>query len=201
MELISFQIGNVFDVSQTEGEPLPELGVEELEGSVKDYGIFFQALREISPVPIRFEPMPGRKKGYYHLDEKRIAIKEGVSELQAVKTAVHEISHAKLHDPDTLKKQGIQVKIRDENTMEVQAEGVAYVVSKYYSLDTSEYSFAYIAGWGSGREMKELKASLKTIQKTAYGLITDLDAKFLGLRKRFRKIPTVNPGRSIQKRI
>ena len=179
----AFKIVSVFDVSQTEGEPLPSIGVDELAGNVEQYEDFFKALEQTSPVPMAFEDIPGGSHGYYHLTEKRIAIQENMSELQTLKTAIHEIAHAKLHaiDPDApVTKQADRP---DSHTREVQAESVAYAVCQHYGLDTSDYSFGYVAGWSSGKDLKELRASLETIRATAHELITTIDGHLAELQQ------------------
>lgn len=183
IQVPAFKIVSVFDVSQTEGEPLPSIGVEELNGSVERYGEFFKALEQTSPVPIGFEDIPGGSHGYYHLTEKRIAIQEGMSELQTLKTAIHEIAHSKLHAIDPEAPAIEQGDRPDSRTREVQAESVAYAVCQHYGLDTSDYSFGYVAGWSSGKDLKELKASLETIRATAHELITTIDGHLAQLQK------------------
>ena len=183
IQVPAFKIVSVFDVSQTEGEPLPSIGVEELTGSVERYGEFFKALEQTSPVPIGFEDIPGGSHGYYHLTEKRIAIQEGMSELQTLKTAIHEIAHSKLHAIDPEAPTIEQADRPDSRTREVQAESVAYAVCQHYGLDTSDYSFGYVAGWSSGKDLKELKASLETIRATAHELITTIDGHLAQLQK------------------
>ena len=179
----AFKIVSVFDVSQTEGEPLPSIGVDELAGNVEQYEDFFKALEQTSPVPMAFEDIPGGSHGYYHLTEKRIAIQENMSELQTLKTAIHEIAHAKLHaiDPDAAVTK--QADRPDSRTREVQAESVAYAVCQHYGLDTSDYSFGYVAGWSSGKDLKELRASLETIRATAHELITTIDGHLAELQQ------------------
>ena len=183
IQVPAFKIVSVFDVSQTEGEPLPSIGVEELTGSVERYGEFFKALEQTSPVPIGFEDIPGGSHGYYHLTEKRIAIQEGMSELQTLKTAIHEIAHSKLHAIDPEAPAIEQADRPDSRTREVQAESVAYAVCQHYGLDTSDYSFGYVAGWSSGKDLKELKASLENIRATAHELITTIDGHLAQLQK------------------
>lgn len=183
IQVPAFKIVSVFDVSQTEGEPLPSIGVEELTGSVERYGEFFKALEQTSPVPIGFEDIPGGSHGYYHLTEKRIAIQEGMSELQTLKTAIHEIAHSKLHAIDPEAPAIEQADRPDSRTREVQAESVAYAVCQHYGLDTSDYSFGYVAGWSSGKDLKELKASLETIRATAHELITTIDSHLAQLQQ------------------
>ena len=175
IEIPAFRVVTVFDVSQTEGKEIPDIAVSELTGSVEQYQDFFAALEKASPVPIAFENIEGGAHGYYHLEEKRIAIDEGMSELQTLKTAIHEIAHAKLHAIDKDAPATEQAVRPDHRTREVQAESVAYAVCQHYGLDTSDYSFGYVAGWSSGRELSELKASLETIRKAANELITDID--------------------------
>ena len=183
IQVPAFKIVSVFDVSQTEGEPLPSIGVEELTGSVERYGEFFKALEQTSPVSIGFEDIPGGSHGYYHLTEKRIAIQEGMSELQTLKTAIHEIAHSKLHAIDPEAPAIEQADRPDSRTREVQAESVAYAVCQHYGLDTSDYSFGYVAGWSSGKDLKELKASLETIRATAHELITTIDSHLAQLQQ------------------
>lgn len=183
IQVPAFKIVSVFDVSQTEGEPLPSIGVEELTGSVERYGEFFKALEQTSPVPIGFEDIPSGSHGYYHLTEKRIAIQEDMSELQTLKTAIHEIAHSKLHAIDPEAPAIEQADRPDSRTREVQAESVAYAVCQHYGLDTSDYSFGYVAGWSSGKDLKELKASLETIRATAHELITTIDGHLAQLQK------------------
>ena len=181
VQIPAFKVVSVFDVSQTEGEPLPSIAVNELSGSVQDYQDFFKALEQASPVPIGFEDIEGCAHGYFHLLDNRIAIQEGMSQLQTIKTAIHEIAHAKLHaiDPDDPE----QANRPDSRTREVQAESVAYAVCQHYGLDTSEYSFGYVAGWSSGRELAELKASLEIIRSAAHELISALDEHLAELRQ------------------
>ena len=175
IEIPVFRVVTVFDVSQTEGKEILDIAVSELTGSVEQYQDFFTALEKASPVPIAFENIEGGAHGYYHLEEKRIAIAEGMSELQTLKTAIHEIAHAKLHAIDKDAPAIEQADRPDRRTREVQAESVAYAVCQHYGLDTSDYSFGYVAGWSSGQELSELKASLETIRKAANELITDID--------------------------
>ena len=183
IEIPAFRVVTVFDVSQTEGKEIPDIAVSELTGSVEQYQDFFAALEKASPVPIAFENIEGGAHGYYHLEEKRIAIDEGMSELQTLKTAIHEIAHAKLHAIDKDAPATEQADRLDRRTREVQAESVAYAVCQYYGLDTSDYSFGYVAGWSSGRELSELKASLETIRKAANELITDIDGHMAQLQQ------------------
>ena len=172
----AFKVTTVFDVSQTDGEPLPQLGVNELAGSVDKYKDFFAALEKTSLVPIGFEAIKGGAKGYYHLEEKRIAINEGMSELQNLKTVIHEIAHSRLHDID--KNAPKDTPRPDRRTREVEAESIAYTVCQHYGLDTSDYSFGYVATWSGGKELDVLKASLDTIRKEADAIITEIDKHF-----------------------
>ena len=178
----AFKVITVFDISQTEGKEFPDLSVKPLLADVEQYEDFFAALEKASPVPIAFEQITNGANGYFSLTDKRIAIKEGVSELQAVKTAIHEIAHAKLHDVDLNAPPEQQNRV-DRHTREVQAESVAYTVCQHFGLDTSDYSFGYVAGWSSGKEMTELKASLETIQATAKELITEIEGHFTELQQ------------------
>ena len=228
----AFKVVSVFDVSQTDGKELPDITVDELTGSVENYAVFFEALKQESPVPIAFEEIPGAAKGYFSHVENRIAIQEGMSEIQTVKTAIHEIAHAKLHgdnqpEPEPTWKivmvsaegvkqdfssgfkteaeaisaaeeadwhfvdensfewqldveedlSAIQKIQKDRQTKEVEAESVAYTVCQRYGIETSDYSFGYIAGWSSDKETKELKSSLELIRSTAAEMIESIDAK------------------------
>lgn len=166
-----FRPAYVFDVSQTSGADLPALS-RDLDGSVPDYGAVMEAVGAVAPAPVGFEDIAGGAKGYYSPSEDRIAIQEGMSELQTVKTALHETAHSILH-----RRTGPKV---DRETAEVEAESVAYVVCQYFGLDTSDYSFGYIAGWSSGKDLPELQASLSTIQKTAHSLIIDIRCSMEG---------------------
>ena len=179
----AFKVVTVFDISQTEGKEFPDLSVKPLLADVEQYEDFFAALEKASPVPIAFEQITNGANGYFSLTDKRIAIKEGVSELQAVKTAIHEIAHAKLHDVDLNAPPDQQNRV-DRHTREVQAESVAYTVCQHFGLDTSDYSFGYVAGWSSDKEMTELKASLETIQATAKELINEIEGHFTELQQK-----------------
>ena len=175
----AFKIVSVFDVSQTEGKEMPPLTtVQQLSADVEQYDSFFKALEAVSPFSIGFEPLDGGKKGVCDYEGRHIAINEGMSQLQNIKTAIHEIAHAKLHNTggDVLTQDR-----PDRRTREVQAESVAYVVCQHFGLDTSEYSFAYAAEWSSGKELPELKSSLETIQAAAKELITQIDGRFAEL--------------------
>ena len=228
----AFKVVSVFDISQTDGKELPDIIVDELSGSVENYAAFFEALKQESPAPIAFEDIPSGAKGYFSPVENRIAIQEGMSEIQTIKTAIHEIAHAKLHSIDrpepepawkivmisdggtkrdflsgfaseteaneAAEREGwrfvdenrfewrleveedtsaVQEMRKDRHTKEVEAESVAYTVCQRYGIETSDYSFGYIAGWSSDKETKELKGSLETIRKTAAEMIDSIDAK------------------------
>ena len=179
----AYKVVSVFDVSQTEGKELPDIAVDALTGDVEQYSDFFAALEKISPVPIGFEKIEGGAHGYYHLEDKRIALDEGMSELQTLKTAIHEIAHAKLHDIDLNAPKDEQQPRVDRRTREVEAESVAYTVCQHYGLDTSDYSFGYVAGWSSGRELAELKSSLETIRSAAADIINSIDGHIAELQK------------------
>ena len=178
----AYKVVSVFDVSQTDGRELPDIAVDELTGDVDRYKDFFAALEKTSPVPIGFEKIEGGAHGYYHLEDKRIAIDEGMSELQTLKTAIHEIAHAKLHDIDLNAPKDEQPRV-DRRTREVEAESVAYTVCQHYGLDTSDYSFGYVAGWSSGRELSELKSSLETVRSAAAEIINSIDGHIAELQK------------------
>jgi hypothetical protein len=178
----AFKVVNVFDVSQTEGRDLPTLGVDELSGEVRDFDLFFEALKRVCPVPIELTKIEGGAKGYFHLQENRIAIKKGMSQLQTAKTAVHEMAHQKLH---SLKQQGEKKEGSrlTRNAKEVEAESVAFTVCQRFGLDTSDYSFAYIAGWSQGKDTPELKASLRTIRQASAELIDAIEEQMQLLQK------------------
>ena len=179
----AYKVVSVFDVSQTEGKELPDIAMDALTGDVEQYSDFFAALEKTSPVPIGFEKIEGGAHGYYHLEDKRIALDEGMSELQTLKTAIHEIAHAKLHDIDLNAPKDEQQPRVDRRTREVEAESVAYTVCQHYGLDTSDYSFGYVAGWSSGRELAELKSSLETIRSAAADIINSIDGHIAELQK------------------
>lgn len=166
-----FKAVTVFDIAQTTGEPIQTLTPELLTAAVQDFDSFMQAIQKISPVPIRFDEIDGNANGYYHNADKEIVIKKGLSESQTLKTAIHETVHAKLHDKEIMESLGVE---KDRLTKEVEAESVAYCVCSSFGLDTSDYSFPYIAGWSSSREMKEMKASMDVIRKTAGEMIDQL---------------------------
>ena len=170
----AFKPVSTFDVSQTEGEPIPTLGTSELAGTVEGYNELFEAIKEVVPVPITFEDIPSGAKGYFHLEENRIAIQEGMSEAQTVKTAIHEAAHQTLHSKGAMDASGEK---KSKNQKETEAESVAYVVCQHYGIDTSDYSFAYVATWSADKEVPELKASLDTIRKTASDIIVKIDEK------------------------
>lgn len=177
--LVGFKIVNVFDINQTEGEPLYELA-HKLEGNVDDYSDFMEALKQFSPVPIEFKNIEGTANGYYHLVDKNIVIDDGMSQMMNCKTAIHEISHALLHDNDNgLEKDALL----DKQTKEVQAESVAFTVCNYFGIDTSDYSFGYIGGWSNGKDLKELKSSLETIRQTSQMIITGIEQKLDAIKQ------------------
>ena len=163
-----FRVATVFDISQTYGDPLPELDTPELMGSVENFGIFMEAIGMVSPAPMRYAEIEGDAKGYYSNANKEIVIQEGMSEKQTMKTAVHEVTHAMCHDRDVMEELGEK---KNQMTREVEAESVAFTVCSYFGLDTSDYSFPYIAGWSSDMDMKELRSSMDFIRKTAGSFI------------------------------
>jgi DNA repair protein RadC/HPt (histidine-containing phosphotransfer) domain-containing protein len=178
-----FRVVPVFDVSQTEGKELPTL-VKELQGNVPDYDLLFEAMKSVSPVPIEFKAMKADKDGYFHLKDKKIALRQGMSEIQTVATAIHEISHAKLHDRDPQQRgaKGTENE-KDQRTQEVEAESIAYAVCQYYGIETADNSFGYLAGWSSDKDLSELKVSLQTIRDTASELISSIDDKIQNLKQ------------------
>lgn len=181
----AFKVVNVFDVSQTDGKPLPTIGVNELTGDVAQYEMFFEALKKACPVPIGFEQIDGGAKGYFHTVENRIAIQEGMSQVQTIKTAIHEMTHQKLHSIDPTAKSDPSEPKLTRNHKEVEAESVAFTVCQHYGIDTSDYSFAYVAGWSHGKEVPELKAYLDKIRKTASEMITEIDEHLAALQKEY----------------
>ena len=180
IKIPAFRVVTVFDYSQTDGKELPGLGVSELQGNVERYRDFMEALARVSPVPIRYEGMEGDRKGYFIDLNHPIAIKEGMGEAQTAKTGVHEVAHAKLHAKEIEQETGIA---KDRETKEVEAESIAYTVCQHFGIDTSDYSFGYIAGWSSGKEMPELKSSLDTIRRTSSELIKGIEAQLLEIDK------------------
>ena len=176
----AFRAVSVFDVVQTDGKPIPELEAKELLSDVEDYQDMIKAVEAISPVPIELEEIVGDSKGYYDREAKRIAVQENMSESQTLKTMIHEVAHSKLHSKEV--EQDEQMK-KDRNTKEVEAESVAYTVCQHFGIDTSDYSFGYIAGWSSGRDTKELRSSMDTIRRTASELITGIEEQLQELQR------------------
>lgn len=176
-----YKVVSTYDISQTEGKPLPSIATP-LTGNMERYDDFMAALAQVSPVPIGFGDISGSAHGYYDLKEKRIAVREGMSEQQTLKTLIHEVSHAKLHDFD-LKAHPDERPDIDRQTMECQAEAVAFVCCERFGLDTSGYSFGYIAGWSSGRELKELRSSLEIIRNTAAEIIDSVEGCLQEMRQ------------------
>ena len=171
----AYKLAYVYDISQTSGEELPEIS-KELSGDIKEYERFFEAIRKAAPVPIEICSIMTGANGFYHLDEKKIAIREGMSHSQTVKTAIHETAHAKLHDKDN----GVEKdNLPDRRTKEVEAESIAYTVCQHFGIDTSEYSFGYVAGWSSGKSLDELKSSMNTIRTTASKIIRDIEKELV----------------------
>lgn len=169
----AFKVVKTFDLSQTDGKELPTIGSSELVGNIEGYPKLLQALQEISPVPVSFELIDGDAKGFYHLEDKKIVVQDGMSEVQTIKTLLHEMAHQKLHDKDNVP----EAKDISRNGKEVEAESVAYVVCQHYGINTSDYSFSYVAGWSEGKETPELKASLDKIRQTASEFIYQIDQK------------------------
>lgn len=176
----AFRAVSVFDVAQTDGKPIPELAAKELLSDVEGYQDMIRAVEAISPVPIELEEIAGDSKGYYDREAKRIAVQENMSEGQTLKTMIHEVAHSKLHSKEV--EQDEQMK-KDRNTKEVEAESIAYTVCQHFGVDTSDYSFGYIAGWSSGRDTKELRASMDTIRRTASELITGIEKQLQELQR------------------
>jgi antirestriction protein ArdC/predicted nucleotidyltransferase len=176
----AFRAVSVFDLSQTDGKPIPELTAKELLSDVEGYQDMIRAVEAISPVPIELEEIAGDSKGYYDREAKRIAVQENMSESQTLKTMIHEVAHSKLHSKEV---EQDEQKRKDRNTKEVEAESVAYTVCQHFGIDTSDYSFGYIAGWSSGRDTKELRSSMDTIRRTASELITGIEEQLQELQR------------------
>lgn len=176
----AFRAVSVFDLSQTDGKPIPELTAKELLSDVEGYQDMIRAVEAISPVPIELEEIAGDSKGYYDREAKRIAVQENMSESQTLKTMIHEVAHSKLHSKEV--EQDEQMR-KDRNTKEVEAESIVYTVCQHFGVDTSDYSFGYIAGWSSGRDTKELRASMDTIRRTASELITGIEEQLQELQR------------------
>ena len=181
-----YKIGHVFAYEQTEGEPLPQLGPDELTGDAKNFDVMKQAVISIAPVTVRFDDIDGGAKGYFSSTDKEIVVKkgmseiqtlktlfhelaQGMSEIQTLKTLFHELAHSLCHDLDTMHAQGV---VKDRQTKEVEAESCAWICLNFFKIDTSDYSFPYISGWSSGRDMKELRSSMEFIRETS-GMIID----------------------------
>ena len=169
--ITGFKVVSTFDISQTEGDPVPTI-CNELDSSVDGYNKMLEAVKETIPVPIEFKNINGGAKGYYSVDQNRIVVQEGMSEAQTLKTLIHEAAHQKLHSKEAMKDEN-----KSRNQKEAEAESVAYVVCQHYGIDTSDYSFTYVASWSNGKELKELRASLELIRKTASDFIDKIDEK------------------------
>lgn len=171
----AFKPVSTFDISQTEGDPVPTFCASELTGSVEGYNQILDVLKEIIPVPIAFETIESGAKGYFHLEDNRIAVQEGMSEAQTVKTIIHEAAHQALHSRDAKSEDGEK---KSRNQKETEAESVAYIVCQHFGIDTSDYSFGYLATWSADKEVPELKASLDTIRRAASDMIVKIEDKF-----------------------
>ena len=167
-----FKAVTVFDVSQTYGEPLPEISPEELTNDVENYDMFIKALEKSSAVPVNFIDMDGGAKGYFHAGDNTINIAKGMSQSQTVKTLIHEMAHSLLHNRDN---GGMFL---DTKTKEVQAESIAFSVCSHFGIDTSEYTFPYVSAWSGEKDLKELKASMETIRDTSSKLIGRIDEAY-----------------------
>ena len=182
IKIPAFRAVSVFDVSQTDGEPLPELEAKELLSTVEGYEDFINAITYVAHAPIGFEDIPGASKGYFNIEKNRIAVQEGMSESQTLKTMVHETAHSMLHNKE-VNKEDILAPAKDRNTKEVEAESIAFTVYNHFSIDTSDYSVGYIAGWSNGKDMKELKSSLDTIRRAASELITGIEEQLREIQR------------------
>lgn len=200
IQIPMFRVVSVFDVSQTEGEPLPTLA-SNLTGNVEKFEVFMEALKRTAPVPIEIKPMSEDTDGYYHIEDKRIAIREGMSEVQTISAAIHEVAHSLLHNREMEKELQAQqseskkpIKPKDRNTEEVEAESISFAVCSYYGIQTAENSLGYIATWSKGKELAELRASLETINKTSSELISGIDTHFAEIiKERGMDIATETP--------
>ena len=182
-----YRVVSVFDVSQTDGKPLPTLAAD-LRGDVRYYSVFMEALRRTSPVPMDIAALPPDMDGLFNAEAQEIKLREGMSETQTFCAAIHEITHATLHDYEKQRMAAQEEgkdppKPKSRQTEEIEAESVAYTVSQYYGIDTSPNSFGYLAGWSEGKGMSELRDSLETINKTAGKLIRDIDMHFMEVCK------------------
>ena len=189
IQIPMFRVVSVFDVSQTEGEPLPTIA-SNLTGNVEQFEVFMEAIKRTAPVAIAFEPMASNTDGYYHTEDKRIAIREGMSEVQTVSSAIHEVAHSLLHSREMAQElqagqdeNAKPIKPKDRNTEEVEAESISFAVCSYYGIQTAENSFGYIATWSKGKELAELRSSLETINKTSSELISGIDTHFAEIIK------------------
>lgn len=179
IEIPMFRPVKVFDYAQTDGKPLPERvasPVANLTGSVENYGAFMEALRRSSPVPVEVKPMSAGVDGYFSPESQSITLREGMSEVQTVSAAVHEIAHAKLHNYGL--QQAAERRHKSRNTEEVEAESISFMVCAYFGIETGANSFGYVATWSKNAELPEFRASLDTISKTANGIITDVEKHF-----------------------
>ena len=191
-----FKIAHVFDLSQTEGRELPQIGVSELTGDVADYTGIYDRLTAISPLPVVQEDFQRSAKGYTSFTENRVVVKPGMSQVQTIKTLVHEIAHAKLHRPDDI----LAIPTPGEKRRkEVEAESIAYVVCQHFGIDTSDYSLAYVAGWSKGKELTELKASLNMIHATAGEIIDAISPPPPKLERQLSQTPEKKPKRAKRK--
>ena len=178
-----FKVVSVFDVSQTDGKPLPQISFS-LTGDVAQYEVFMEALRRTSQVPITIEPMEPGMDGYFHLEKQAIFLREGMSQVQTVCAAIHEMAHSRLHNYEKMTEladDGETILVpgeKDRNTEEVEAESISYAVCQYFGIETADSSFGYIASWSQGKALKELRASLETINKTSSELIYGIEQHY-----------------------
>ncbi len=183
VKIPAFKVSYVYDVSQTYGKDLPTLGVSELTSDVDKAKDFINSLKKVSPVPVEFGETKGDSKGFYSPDQGKIVVKEGMSEAQTIKTMVHEISHAKLHNPEKAKENAKKTK----GTIEMEAESVAYIVCQHFGIDTSDYSFGYIAGWSEGKGIDELRDSMQSIRDTAGEMINRVEGDLRNVEREAQK--------------
>ena len=195
VKIPKFKVVTVFDVAQTSGEPLPELEIPDLTGNVAEYEAFLEAIRRTADVPVGFEPIEGESHGYFSPSEQRIAIREGMSEAQTLKTAIHELAHSRLHNIEQISGK-TALERKDRNTKEVEAESIAFVVCSHFGLDTGDYSFVYVGTWSSGKELPELKSSLQTIRSASNGIITEMEAHLAEIQKEHERDQMISKERA-----
>ena len=196
VKIPSFHIVTVFDVSDTDGKPLPELDIHPLAGEVSQYDTLMEAIRRTAKVPVSIGPVSGDANGYF--DREKIVIREGLSELQTVKTAIHELAHSRHHSIAETDQKNLH---KDQATREVEAESTAFVVCEHFGLDTADYSFEHLASWSSDKELPELKASLKIIRDGALQIINEMELHLDEIQKEHETPHLEDPVRAATKEL